>query len=247
MADFSAVIITRNEALHIKECIVSLKKITDDVVVVDSGSTDNTIALAQAAGARIYNYPFQGFGANKNYGNSQAKYDWIISLDGDEVLSPQLTDSILKLEPDISSVYALNSLVNYCGQWIRHSGWYPRYKNRIFNKKECQWDMALVHEDLTPLNEKTIVKLKGDLLHYSYLSYAEHLEKSHIYGRLKAEEWIRKTESPNLLKRLAGPYFTFIKSYFLKFGFLDGKAGFNIAKMNYLQYVTAINHYKSES
>jgi hypothetical protein len=106
--------------------------------------------------------------------------------------------------------------------------------------------MALVHEDLTPLSGKKIIRLMGDLLHYSYDTYEEHLEKSLYYGKLKGEEWIRKNKSSILMKRMVGPYFSFLKSYLLQLGFLDGKAGFNIAKMNYLQYITAINHYQSE-
>lgn len=243
MADFSGVIIANNEAHHIVECIASLKIITDDIVVVDSGSTDDTISLAKSSGAIVYKHSFEGYGSNKNFGNSQAKNNWIISIDGDEILSPELTQSILNLNPERNCVYALNSLVNYCGKWIRHSGWYPIYKNRIFHREDCRWNDALVHEDLTPLEGIKIIKLEGDLWHYSYHSTEEHLQKSLAYGKLKGEEWIRTHNHPGFLKRIVAPYFAFIKTFVIKKGFLDGNAGFNIARMNYLQYKTAIEHY----
>ena len=245
MDDFSAVIIANNESKHISRCINSLQNITDDVVVVDSGSTDDTPSIARSLGARVFLHTFEGYGANKNFGTLQTKNNWIISLDGDEVLSPELTLSIQNLIPEKGCVYALNSLVNYCGKWIRHSGWYPIYKNRIFHKEDCRWNDALVHEDLTPLDNISIIKLNGDLWHYSYDSIAEHRQKSIQYGRLKGAEWIRTGKHPRLWKRWGAPYFAFIRSYVLKAGFLDGAAGFNIAKMNYLQYRTAIKQFMS--
>jgi glycosyltransferase involved in cell wall biosynthesis len=245
MANFSAVIIANNEELHIRDCISSLLKVTNDIVLVDSGSTDKTVEIAKELGARVFNYEFKGYGANKNFGNKQAKYDWIISLDGDEVLSSKLIDEINYLIPKSKHVYALNSLVNYGGSWIKHSGWYPKYKNRIFNRKESSWNDAMVHEDLTPLHDKTIVKLSGDILHYSYESYLEHRKKAIQYGKLKALEWDRVGQIPGPFKKWGSPLFAFLKSYLIQKGFLDGKAGLHIAKMNYLQYRTAIQQFNN--
>jgi glycosyltransferase involved in cell wall biosynthesis len=231
---FSVVIIARNEEKHISACIEAAQQVTHDIVLVDSGSKDRTIELASQAGARVFPYEWKGYGANKNYGNQQALNDWIISIDGDEIISPQLIKSINRLKPVNGHVYKLNSLVNYAGTWIKHSGWYPRWKHRIFNKKECRWNDALVHEDLEPLNDKVIHALQGDLLHYSYSSYEEHKIKVLDYAELQALQWVKNNKSPSLLKKLFGPYFNFLKTYVLQLGFLDGQAGFHIAKMNAL-------------
>ncbi|NNF35887.1 MAG: glycosyltransferase family 2 protein [Saprospiraceae bacterium] len=229
---YSVIIIARNEAKHILASIESAFKVTDDVVVVDSGSSDDTVTIAKKAGARVYEYGWHGYGGNKNFGNQQAKNDWIISIDGDEIISPALIDTINQLIPENQTVYQLNSMVNYAGRWIKHSGWYPRWKHRMFNRKECKWNDALVHEDLTPLDDKKIIRLKGDLLHYSYSSISEHKDKVKEYAHLKARKWIEQGKRPSIGKRYLGPFFNLLKTYVLKFGFLDGKAGWTIARID---------------
>ena len=229
---WSAVIITRNEEKHLSSCIQSIQGITDDIIVVDSGSTDDTISIAESHGAQVYEIGWNGYGANKNFGTSKAKHNWIISIDGDEVISDSLKESILSLEPDRGSVYLLNSLVNYAGTWIKHCGWYPRYKIRIFNREDCLWDDAKVHENLTPLAGMKQIKLSGDLLHYSYNSIHDHEKRITDYARLRAEGWIENNQAPSLSKRYFGSWFQFIKTYIVKLGFLDGHAGWTISKMN---------------
>ncbi len=229
---WSAVIIARNEEKHLASCIQSILEITDDIVLVDSGSTDNTVSIAESLGIHIYEIGWNGYGANKNFGASKAKNNWIISIDGDEVISPALKDSILSLQPEKGSVYLLNSLVNYAGTWIKHCGWYPRYKIRIYNREDCKWDAAKVHENLTPLTGNKQVKLKGDLLHYSYDSVQDHEKRINDYARLRAEGWIENDKRPSFSKRYFGSIFQFIKTYVIKLGFLDGKAGWTISKMN---------------
>lgn len=240
---FSVVIIARNEEKHISTCIEAAQQVTQDIVLVDSGSTDRTIELATKAGARVFPYSWKGYGANKNYGNQQAFHDWIISIDGDEIMSKNLITTLTELKPLDGHVYRLNSMVNYAGTWIKHSGWYPRWKHRIFNRKECRWNDALVHEDVEPLDNKIIKSLKGDLLHYSYSSYEEHKNKVLEYADLRAQQWLKNNEAPSFLKRSFGPYFNFVKTYILQLGFLDGSAGFHIAKMNTLLSSTQIKKF----
>ncbi len=240
---FSAVIIANNESAHIEEVIAAVAQITDDIVVVDSGSTDNTVELARNAGARVYEKNWEGYGVNKNFGNKKAKYNWIISIDGDEVLSQELIQTLQSLRPQTNHVYQLNSLVNYCGKWIRHCGWYPRYKKRIFNKQEVSWNHAQVHEDLEPLSGKKLVKLTGDIWHYSYDSFPDHYQKIINYARLKAARDIQYGKSPSAWKRIFGPAFNFFKTYILKLGFLDGKEGKQIALMDALMTKLQVKYY----
>lgn len=240
---YSVVIIARNEAKHILTSIESAFKVTDDVVVVDSGSSDDTVSIAKNAGARVYEYGWHGYGANKNYGNDQAKNDWIISIDGDEIMSSTLIDTVNNLVPKRNTVYQLNSMVNYAGTWIKHSGWYPRWKHRIFNRRDCKWNDALVHEDLTPIDNKKTIKLDGDLLHYSYSSVTEHKKKVKEYAYLKARRWIEQGKSPSIGKRFLGPLFNLIKTYVIHLGFLDGKAGWTIAIMDAIMAREEIRQY----
>ena len=228
----SAVIITRNEETHIRRCIASLQEITKDIIVVDSGSKDNTIKIASSLGARVFHKDWKGYGANKNYGSSLAVNDWIISIDGDEVLSEELILSVKNITLKSNHIYQLNSLVNYGGKWIRHCGWYPRWKNRLYNRTECHWDDSLVHEDLTPLKNKSIIKIDGDLFHYSYNSPDDHKTKVDNYAKLRAQSWINEKSKPTFLKRYFGGPFAFVKSYILQMGMLDGKEGWQISKIN---------------
>jgi glycosyltransferase involved in cell wall biosynthesis len=226
---FSVVIICNNESRTIRNCILSAQRVSDDVVVVDSGSTDGTQEIARSVGARVFDYEWKGYSANKNFGNEQAKHDWIISLDGDEVMNEELIHILHNLIPQARHVYRLNSLVNFGGQWIRHSGWFPVWKHRIFNRKEVSWNQALVHEDLSPLEGMTIVSLKGLLHHYSFKDIEDHQERTERYSQLRVREWLESGKGPGLLKRLFGPSFRWFKTYFLKRGFLDGKMGWYIS------------------
>ena len=242
---FSVVIIARNESDYIEACIQSALRVSDDVVLIDSGSTDDTVDIARKCGARIYEPGWMGYGGNKNFGNAKAINDWIISIDGDEIISEELVHSLKGFKPQLGTVYQLNSMVNYAGSWIKHSGWYPRWKHRIFNRRECQWNDAPVHEDLIPLHDKKVEQIKGDLLHYSYKSVSEHRSKVIEYARLKATKSIRLKKSPSLAKRYLGAYFNFIKTYFIRAGFLDGKAGWTIARMDAMMVKEELKAYDS--
>lgn len=241
--NISAVIIACNEEKYIHQCIKSILPITSDIIVVDSGSTDNTVNLAKSAGAQVFHMSWKGYGANKNFGNSKAKYDWILSIDADEILDKDLVNHIKTLNKKENTIYKIKSLVNYNGKWIRHCGWYPAWKLRFFHKSRAKWNLSPVHESLEFPDDTLIDQLNGQLLHYSYDSIQDHKEKSTKYGKLKAETWIEKNKSVNTIKKLFGPSFKFIRTYIFRLGFLDGKEGYIISKIDASMIRTAISHY----
>lgn len=242
MSKLSAVIITYNESAHIARCINSLKHIVDEIIVVDSLSTDNTQTIATELGAKVVTRPFEGYGATKNFANEQASADWILSIDADEALDDELAHSILTVKTHLTEhvVYEFNRLNNYCGTWIRYGGWYPDRKIRLFNKQHVKWNLAEVHETLEIPEYFNKHLLKGKLLHYSYTSVAGHLSKIEKYSTRGAEEAFKKGKKSNWLKLYLSPAFRFIRDYIFKLGFLDGKYGFIIAKLTakevYLKY-----------
>lgn len=229
---YSAVIITKNEAAHIEACIASIRPITDDIIVIDSGSTDATVTIAKSAGAQVYFHKWEGYGVNKNYGIQLAKNDWILSIDGDEVIDETLQQAILTMTPSLDTIYQMNSLVRYGDRWIRNSGWYPIWKNRLHNRSMAQWNLSPVHEDLVSERPMKHQKLDGHLLHYSYTSPQQHREKIEQYAQLQARKWKETGRQIGIFRELLGGGFQFIKTYIFQLGFLDGKAGFTIAKMN---------------
>ena len=242
--NISAVIIACNEERYIQQCIESILPITDDIVVVDSGSTDHTVALSTAAGARVFHMNWEGYGANKNYGNSKAKYDWILSIDADEILDEKLVNDLKKLKKRKESIYKIKSLVNYNGKWIHHCGWHPAWKLRFFHNTVAKWNLNPVHESLIYSSDAEIVPLGGQLLHYSYDSVEDHKAKSTKYAKLKAEAWLDNGKTIGAIKKLLGPSFKFLRTYLFKLGFLDGKEGFIISRIDAQMIRTAIQHYK---
>lgn len=241
--NISAVIISFNEEKLIQQCIESILPITNDIIIVDSGSTDQTVSIATAAGARVFHMPWEGYGANKNFGNSKARYDWILSIDADEILDNDLANHINNIDKNSDTIYKIKSLVNYNGKWIRHCGWYPAWKLRFFHKTIAKWNLDPVHEALIYPSGINLKELNGELLHYSYNGVEDHKTKSTKYGKLKAESWLHSGKSIGVLKRLLGPTFKFLRTYILKLGFLDGREGYIISKMDARMIRTAIIHY----
>jgi len=229
---FSVVIITLNEEKIIEKCIKAARKVSDDIIVVDSESTDKTAFIAKEQGAKVFITKWLGYSETKNFGVSKAKYDWIISIDADEVLSNELINSINHLKPQPKTIYLINILSNFLGSWVKHSNWYPSWKKRIYNKKEFSWDGAEVHEALIGIKEFSLVKLKGHVFHYSYETENDVLLKTERYSKLLAKEMIKNGKNLGGMKRLFGPIYKFIYTYFIKLGILDGKAGYKISKMN---------------
>ncbi|MFT6335193.1 MAG: glycosyltransferase involved in cell wall biosynthesis [Saprospiraceae bacterium] len=232
MPKISAVILSKNEADRIGRCITSLINIVDEVIVVDSGSDDDTVKIAESLGGKVISTEWKGYGETKNFGHDQAQNVWILSLDSDEWLSESLANEIKSLELLKGFVYTTNRSNIYMGKEIRHSGWSPDWVPRLFNKTDVKWNANLVHEKLIIPQDFTVHKLYGKLMHDSYRSIEDHKAKTDKYAKLKAQSWIEARKSPSLLKRYLGSVFKAFHSYVIKAGFLDGKEGRVIAKMN---------------
>jgi len=231
-APISVVIITKNEIDRISKCLQSLHSLTDDIIVIDSGSNDGTVEKAKNLGAKVYKAEWQGYGPTKNFGHDKAKYNWILSLDADELLSKSLLEEIKSLQLETGNVYKIDRQNYYLNKAINYSGWSPDWVFRIFNKNEVKWNDNLVHEKLILPSQINTVKLKHKLIHHSYRSVADHKAKVEKYADLRAQIWLDKAKSPSMIKRWFGPIFKGLKSYILKLGVLDGKEGWMIAKMN---------------
>jgi len=235
----SVVIITYNEERNIGRCIQSVQEVADEILVIDSLSTDNTKSICTQPGVRFYEQPWLGYSEQKNHGNSLATYDYVLSIDADEALSEELTNSILELKKKgFSGAYSFNRLTNYCGHWIHHSGWYPDTKVRIFNRHQVSWT-GVIHETLT-LGDTEIQSLNGDLLHYSYYSEEEHHRQIKRFTDIAAQDYYERGKKASMLKLYGSPLAKFFRDYFINLGFLDGKAGLKIcalsAKATYLKY-----------
>lgn len=232
MNQFSAVIITLNEAENIIACLDALKKVSDDILVIDAKSEDETVTICKERGVRVFEKDWVNYSENKNFGNSLSKNDWIISIDADEVLSAELIETIQNLKPKNGKVYALDRISSYCGKWIQYGAWYPDWKVRIFNRKDVQWKGYFVHETLDIPSDFEIIRLKGKLWHFSYKSEEDFEKRLSTYSKLASEELFRKGKKANFLKLWFSPIIRFMRDYFLKKGFLDGKEGFVIARGN---------------
>ena len=235
MEKISAVIITKNEERNIGRCLESLQGVADEVIVVDSGSTDDTEDICRAAGTHFEHHDWEGYSGQKNYANRLATHTWILSIDADEALSPTLRESILTLKQkgmDNTVIYAVNRLSNYCGHWIHHCGWYPDQKIRLWHNGAVEWE-GEVHEELRFLRTHLSTQLlEGDLLHYTYYSVADHAERQVRYANLaakKAHEAGKKVSAAGVWLR---PGWTFVRNFIFKGGFLDGKAGYTVCRMS---------------
>src|SRR5678815_2696246 len=186
MTPISAIIITRNEERHIAEAISSLS-CCDEIVVVDSESTDRTREIAEQGGARVIVHSWEGFARQKNFGAEQASHDWILSIDADERPSIELANEIMEWKrlPEQATAMSMPRRVMYLGAWIGRSGWYPDRKTRLFNRRSAQWQGDGVHESI--LVQGPVGQFRGDLLHYPCRNWADHLLRIDRYTRLAAD------------------------------------------------------------
>lgn len=226
----SVVIICKNAVLTVEQTIYSARTVSDDIVVVDSGSTDGTQLLVQKAGVRLIESEWLGYGATKNLGNRAAQNDWILSLDADEALSDELAASISAIDwADKNKVYTIRRL-NYLGpQPIRFGEWRNDWVVRLFHREVVQWDTAPVHENLVIPQNVEIKKLQGVLHHYTANSIEAYTRKLDQYAHLMAERYHARGKRSSLLRIYGAPLFHFLKYYFLHLGVLDKKAGWQIA------------------
>jgi glycosyltransferase involved in cell wall biosynthesis len=230
MPAISATIITHNEEANIARAIRSLS-CADEIVVVDSDSTDGTREIAKGLGARVITHPFEGFAAQKNVASSQANYDWVLSLDADEELDLKAQAAVAEWKRSNPSFagYQFARRAQYLGRWILHSGWYPDYKVRLFDSRRGRWAGAYVHESVTV--DGSVTTLPGEILHYTCNSLDEHRQRIEFYTDLAAKEMFDRGENVGPVRRALGPPWVFVNSYLFRLGMVDGVPGYFIAKM----------------
>ncbi|HEV2350220.1 MAG TPA: glycosyltransferase family 2 protein [Terriglobia bacterium] len=230
MPAISATIIAHNEAAHIARAIRSLS-CADEVVVVDSGSGDGTVNVARSCGARVVTHAWEGFAAQKNFASSQAQHDWILSLDADEELDAAAIHSILQWKSATPQAdgYQFARRAQYLGRWILHSGWYPDYKVRLFDRRKGGWQGAYVHESVAVAGR--VETLGGEILHYTCDSLDEHAQRIEFYTDLAAREMIDRGDRVSAISRLLSPSWVFVNTFFFRLGILDGRQGFTLARM----------------
>ncbi len=228
MKKISAVIIAKNEEANLPRCLSSIKWV-DEIIVIDSGSCDGTRAIAERAGARVFDITWTGFGPAKQFGIGQATGDWILSLDADEEIPLLLKDEITAALSTASDYdgYFIPRITMFLGRWIHHSGWYPDYVLRLFDRKKGTFDGAVVHEKV--IIDGRAGYLKNNILHYSYPDLEHYLGKFNRYTTLGAEEAYRQGKEASLFDLIIRPPMAFIKHYFSKQGFRDGLEGFMIS------------------
>jgi len=234
MTKLSAVIITLNEEKNIGRCIDSLKGVADEIIVVDSGSTDGTEDICREKEVRFEFNTWQGYIEQKNFANSLATHDYIFSIDADEALSEELRKSILEAKEQFDAdAYEMNRLTNYCGKWIRHGGWYPDRKLRLFHRDKYQWGGERIHEQMVNKDANTRVSyLKGDLLHYSYYDIAQHISQANHFTNMTAALAVEKGKRAGMYKIIFSPLVKFIRDYIIRLGFLDGYYGYVVCRIS---------------
>jgi glycosyltransferase involved in cell wall biosynthesis len=238
----SVVIITFNEEMNIGRCIASVIDIADDIVVVDSFSTDKTEEICLSMGVRFIKNKFQGHIEQKNWAISQAKFPHILSLDADEALDNDLIQSIINVKQNWQfEGYYMNRLTNYCGKWIWHCGWYPDKKLRLWDARKGSWTGVNPHDKYEMFSGDQVTShLKGNILHYSYYTREQHYKQVYYFTDILAQSQFKIGKKAPLIMLFVSPIFGFIRNYFLKLGFLDGYAGFTICRISayatYLKY-----------
>lgn len=236
----SAVIITFNEERNIQRCLQSLQGIVEEIVVVDSFSTDKTEAICkefnpEGSGQviRFIQNPFEGHIQQKNFAIEAANNEWVLSLDADEALTEELSNSILLIKENPTFLgYKMNRLTNYCGHWVKHCGWYPDTKTRLVNRNHAKWQGTNPHDRLDMLQNEETGFLSGDILHYSYYTKEDHLKQIEYFGNIAAKGLFEKGGTSSWFKICTKVIAQFFKSYFFKLGFLDGKTGFTISRLS---------------
>jgi glycosyltransferase involved in cell wall biosynthesis len=230
MPAISATIVACNEANKLGRALRSLA-CADEIVLVDSGSTDETPAIAASLGARVIHQPWQGYVAQKNLAVSHAQHEWILSLDADEEFDDEAQAAIRnwKGSQPAADGYRFARRARYLGRWILHSGWYPDYKVRLFNRRKAGWSGKYVHESV--IVNGRVETMPGQILHYTCDTLEEHRQRIELYTDLAAQEMLERGDSVNFLHRWFDPLWVFFHTYFFRLGVLDGHQGFLISTM----------------
>jgi glycosyltransferase involved in cell wall biosynthesis len=240
----TATIITLNEERKIARAIESLR-CADEILILDSGSVDRTVELAANLGARVVEGGWLGFAAQKNRAAEQASHDWILSLDADEALSEALEGEIwnIKKNGPRYDAYLMPRMAQYLGKWILHSGWYPDRKVRLYDRRKASWVGDFVHESVV-VNGR-VGSLESSILHFTCDSISEHIKTMERYTTLAAQELASRKGKVGVSRLAFDPAWTFVKTYFLQRGFLDGVEGLILAYMaafyTFVKYAKARN------
>ncbi len=226
----SAAVITFNEERNIGRCLEALQALVDEIVVLDSGSTDRTHDICLEHKVKWHSHPFDDYATQKNRAAALASHDIILSLDADEAPSAELSAAILSVKNDWrADAYLMDRLTQYCGTWVRHGGWYPDTKLRLYDRRKGEWTGRKIHESIAMQQEAVVSKLHGDLLHYSFYTIEQHMQTVNRFSTLKAEKMLEEGRSATWLAMLLSPGIKFLKHYLVQQGFRDGRAGFHIA------------------
>lgn len=244
--DISVVIITKNEVHIIANTLQSLQPVISDVVIVDSGSTDETVNICNQFAATVIETDWAGYGINKNKGIEAAKHDWILSLDADEAIDEELKESLQQLDlKNENEVFDIRFKNFYCNKWIRFGEWGFDKHVRLFNRKRVKWNNVTVHENLIFPEGIKITRLKGNILHYTVNNRQEYDEKTDNYARMNARKYFNAGKRAGFFKQYFSPVFAFLQHYIFRLGFLDGKEGFIIATTT-ARYTFLKYHYLNE-
>lgn len=230
MHPLSAVIITFNEEANIGRCIESVRRVADEVIVLDSYSTDHTVEIARTMGAVVHQEKFRGYIGQKKLAMQLATHNYILSLDADEMLDETLIASIQEAKKSFAHrAYRMHRCTNYCGHFIRHGLWYPDPKIRLFDRRVAQWGGLNPHDKIQVDKEFPVVKLKGDILHYSFKTPEDLVWQLNRLSSIAAASLYANGKRSNWFKILFRPGWAFINGYFFRLGLLDGADGFTIA------------------
>lgn len=230
MVPVSVTIITKNEAAHIEACLASVAW-ADDILVVDSHSTDDTVARASRAGARVILRDWPGYAAQKNFAASEARHDWILSIDADERVTPDLAREIQALNPpEAQSGYRVPRVTWHLGRWWKTTDWYPDFQLRLYDRRRARWTVRKVHESVEA--DGPVGTLTHDLQHYAYRDISHHLATMDRYTTLAADEMFEAGRRAGLVDLALHPPAAFLRNYVLRRGCLDGTAGLIVSAMN---------------
>ena len=233
MPEISVAIITLNEENNIERCLKSVSGLADEIVVVDSFSTDRTGEICRQYDVTFIKHAFEGYIEQKNWALQQTKYPFVLSLDADEALSEELKEAIMEVKGNFDhDGYLFNRLTNYCGKWIRHSGWYPDRKLRLVDRRKARWTGINPHDKMEMDPGSRIKHIRGDLLHYSYYSISQHEEQANNFSGISARMLYARGKRSGILKLLFKPCFKFLRDYFINLGFLDGYYGYVICRIS---------------
>lgn len=243
MPEISVVIITLNEERKIERCILSVKDIADEIIVVDSFSTDATREICLKHRVKFSQHKFEGYIEQKRYAIAQASNDYILSIDADEALDEKLKAAILEVKNNWThDGYSFNRLNSYCGQWIRHGGWYPDRKIRLFDRRKATVKGRNPHDEFVLNAGASLMHIKGDLLHYTYLTVEDQISQINRFTEIQARERFDQGKRAGCFAIFFSPPFKFIRHYFFKLGFLDGYYGYLICRN--MAYSTFLKHAK---